>query len=145
MDETKACPYCGEQVLTVAIKCKHCGSAIDVPTSTVKGQLTARPAYKVAGAIILVLIIIVLFANVSRTGTVSGNGFSDADVQNIERDIREKYANGSGATVQEVQLIRESPTKLSGYVTLKQASVGTIQKTCSATMGVDAQIIWECK
>jgi uncharacterized membrane protein YvbJ len=27
--ETKACPYCGEEILDVAVKCKHCGSKLD--------------------------------------------------------------------------------------------------------------------
>jgi predicted RNA-binding Zn-ribbon protein involved in translation (DUF1610 family) len=29
--EKKACPFCGETVLAVARKCKHCGETIDVP------------------------------------------------------------------------------------------------------------------
>jgi len=28
-ETTKACPYCGEQILTTAIKCKHCGEFLD--------------------------------------------------------------------------------------------------------------------
>ena len=27
--EHRACPFCGEQILTVAIKCKHCGEFLD--------------------------------------------------------------------------------------------------------------------
>jgi len=27
--KTKACPYCGESILAVARKCKHCGSMLD--------------------------------------------------------------------------------------------------------------------
>ncbi len=31
MNETKACPYCGEEILAVAKKCKHCGEWLDKP------------------------------------------------------------------------------------------------------------------
>ena len=40
--ETKSCPYCGENILAVAIKCKHCGGKLKVPTflgSSIKGIL----------------------------------------------------------------------------------------------------------
>lgn len=35
---TKSCPYCGEQVLAVAIRCKHCGSFLPE-----QGQPVGRP------------------------------------------------------------------------------------------------------
>lgn len=31
--ETKACPYCGEQILAIAVKCKHCHSDLSTPTN----------------------------------------------------------------------------------------------------------------
>lgn len=29
MQDTKRCPYCGEEILAVAKKCKHCGEWLD--------------------------------------------------------------------------------------------------------------------
>jgi hypothetical protein len=50
MDDVKRCPYCAEEILAAAIKCKHCGSNVDLsasppitpPLSARKGTLRAR-------------------------------------------------------------------------------------------------------
>lgn len=40
-DEVKNCPFCGEEILAVAKKCKHCGSDLE---KGVSGEGAAKPA-----------------------------------------------------------------------------------------------------
>lgn len=44
MNATKRCPYCGEEILAVAKKCKHCGEWLDENTQVSMPQPTAVPA-----------------------------------------------------------------------------------------------------
>ena len=50
-EETKKCPYCGEQILATAKKCKHCGEWLDDSEKkgsswTEKGSAEARAVTK---------------------------------------------------------------------------------------------------
>ena len=147
-DATKPCPYCGEQILAVAVKCKHCGTMLDDnpgggAAAAVKKQFRMRPAFVVLGAIILALFGAAWFYNWSQTGSVMGKGFSDADVGIIEQSIRDEFSK-KGAKVQDVHMQRESPIKLAGFVTLKVPLLGTVSRNCTATMGEDGRSFWQC-
>ena len=39
-EQTKKCPFCGEEILAVAIKCKHCGSMLDGSSQEAKVSVT---------------------------------------------------------------------------------------------------------
>ena len=144
MSQTKACPFCGEEVLAVAVKCKHCGSAIAGQPLKDQSQLRMRPAFSTGALIVLSLIAIAFVYNWSQTGTVSGRGFTEADVKNIESSIREEFSKKRGVTVDDVQMIRESPTRMTGFVKVRVPILGAMQKTCSANFGEEGRSIWSC-
>jgi hypothetical protein len=62
--QTRSCPFCGEEILAVAIKCKHCGSALsegssppspDLPSSaaaTAPAEMQAPPPVRFVPALL---------------------------------------------------------------------------------------------
>lgn len=67
MEETKKCPYCGKEILAVALKCKHCGMWLDCdvkqsqPTESYQGQKRSIGyGTKVFIAIIAIIILVII-------------------------------------------------------------------------------------
>ncbi len=55
-EETKKCPMCGEEILAVAVKCKHCGS--DLAEKPTAGTAAPADANENIGYILLLLPIV---------------------------------------------------------------------------------------
>lgn len=79
-----------------------------------------------------------------RTGAPTGVGFSEADISSIEQGISAEFRRRPGVTVEQVQMLREAPRKLTGFAKLKLPLVGEINKSCTATMGDDGRAMWQC-
>src|SRR5258708_24207917 len=83
--------------------------------------------------------------------TACESGFSEADIEQTKQDIRSEYEKRPGLTGVYVQMIKESPTKLTGFVKMKPkglpkscGTLGEISKRCSETFGEHRQYILRC-
>lgn len=75
-----------------------------------------------------------------------GPHFSDSAIPKIKAVIKSNFEKQEGLKVSDIQLIRESPRKLTGYVVLKiEGTDIEATKPCSVTMGDDGNVIWHCE
>jgi len=105
-----------------------------------------RPAFKVIGGIIVVLFGAGAVYNLLQGRQLFGGArFNDATIESIKQDIRTKLGERGGVTVEDVQMMAESPRKLTGFAKIKVVLLGEMTKSCSATMSDEGQTMWECR
>ncbi len=72
-DNTKSCAFCGEKVLAVAVKCKHCGSELERSAPPTAASKPKKDTSLLTVAIVLILIIVALVAVVDDSPAVTQN------------------------------------------------------------------------
>jgi hypothetical protein len=70
-EQTKKCPFCGEEILAVAVKCKHCGSNL-TEKAKLKMDLTTGNIIALVGSVMLA---IGLFLPWASLGVLSVSAF----------------------------------------------------------------------
>jgi hypothetical protein len=89
VEATKRCPYCGEQILAIAIKCKHCGSDLTAPLPPTAKEPAKKPppdptsGRRIVGGILLGagLLWVLTSGNHSRTTTDASSAGSSVSEQ----------------------------------------------------------------
>lgn len=60
MEETKKCPYCGQEILSVAKKCRYCGNWIDGTNQPVSRQSNEKSGMKITIMVVAIILIVLL-------------------------------------------------------------------------------------
>lgn len=90
-NRTKACPFCGEEILYVAIKCKHCGT--DLNAKEKPKQKTTSTA-KGCGWAVLIVLGLFIFSAISNCEGPSSSSSSPAKPKTAEEIRKERLENG---------------------------------------------------
>jgi hypothetical protein len=135
------CSRCAIEIASGSDFCSKCGQQVGA-SGSVKPQ---KPVVRSGFIVVLLLILAVLGAFVYFAARQERAG----DTANIAAAIRSDYEK-RGFTVEQVSMIRESNTRLSGFVKFRKStgllSKVQLTKNCVATQDVDtSQFIWECK
>lgn len=75
-NEIKQCPYCGEDILAVAKKCKHCGEWLDKDNKKIPIKIDIK---KIGTIFISILVIVLVGFLISSTATSSHINAEDLD------------------------------------------------------------------
>lgn len=109
MEPTKRCPYCAEEILAEAIKCKHCGSMLDEKASISAINASRTPSlfarmFKVAVLGLFVTITVVVVSAVYAGHLESARAIAilkkrlgsnlDVDISSYRKGVHERYVCG---------------------------------------------------
>lgn len=101
-NKTKACPFCGEEILSVAVKCKHCGSDLNAKSKTSSSsqppqkQKTSATAQG-CGCLLVIVLAVVIFSSISDCGGPSQSSSQPAAPKTPEQVRKERIESGFSA------------------------------------------------
>lgn len=116
-DDTKRCPFCGEEIKANAIKCKHCGEFLEQETGNIisekQNEITPKGNGK-SGCLIAIIVFVAL--------GIIGNLLPDSKVNT---NVANKENNGS-TTSTPVQSLAPAPTTTPGRITGDYSGFGKL-------------------
>ena len=115
----------------------------DMRSQTLGNPPRMRPIYFAIAGVVVLSAIGAGYAY-SWTQAPVARGFTEADVAKVEQSIKTEFARRSGLNVESVKMVKDSPAHLAGVAKIRTPSLGTVEKSCEASLGDRGQPIWQC-
>jgi hypothetical protein len=151
---TKACPYCGEQILAVAVKCKHCQSMLapnaPAPVRTPQADLAGARAdltkgiFQVLAGLIPIVIGVVIY--IQWKDSADDNSSSNESTtrrtnRGFEASSMSECVNTMRSMASDFNAVTDTPSRVSGFLGDKRHFSCEVEKT--GTRGTFVQGIFE--